>query len=163
MAVTSAIFRDAMARLGAAVNIVTTDGPAGRYGLTVSAVCSLTDAPPTVLVCVNRGSRGLPLFRENRVLCVNILRSGHADLSSRFAGGESDMALRFGDPAVWDDTAVGAPALHDAAAALGCTIVDITEVGTHAILRCQIEEARFSDEVDGLIYFQRGYHRVAAA
>ncbi|EPA9912692.1 pyrimidine utilization flavin reductase protein F, partial [Cronobacter sakazakii] len=36
-------FRDAMSRLGAAVNIVTTDGPAGMAGFTASAVCSVTD------------------------------------------------------------------------------------------------------------------------
>lgn len=39
-------FRNAMARLGAAVNIITTDGPAGRAGFTASAVCSVTDTPP---------------------------------------------------------------------------------------------------------------------
>lgn len=43
-------FRDAMARLGSAVNIITTDGPAGRAGFTASAVCSVTDTPPTLLV-----------------------------------------------------------------------------------------------------------------
>ena len=31
-------FRDAMAHVGAAVNIITTDGPAGRAGFTASAV-----------------------------------------------------------------------------------------------------------------------------
>lgn len=42
-----ASFRDAMAHVGAAVNIITTDGPAGRAGFTASAVCSVTDTPPT--------------------------------------------------------------------------------------------------------------------
>lgn len=37
-------FRDAMSCMGAAVNIITTDGPAGRAGFTASAVCSVTDA-----------------------------------------------------------------------------------------------------------------------
>ena len=50
-AVTSGVekqdFRNAMARLGAAVNIITTDGPAGRAGFTASAVCSVTDTPQT--------------------------------------------------------------------------------------------------------------------
>jgi Conserved protein/domain typically associated with flavoprotein oxygenases, DIM6/NTAB family len=41
-------FRNAMARLGSAVNIITTDGPAGRAGFTASAVCSVTDTPPTL-------------------------------------------------------------------------------------------------------------------
>ena len=40
-------FRDAMACLPAAVNIITTDGPSGRCGITASAVCSVTDEPPT--------------------------------------------------------------------------------------------------------------------
>ncbi len=47
-----ASFRDAMAHVGAAVNIITTDGPAGRAGFTASAVCSVTDTPPTLLVCL---------------------------------------------------------------------------------------------------------------
>lgn len=41
-------FRDAMSCMGAAVNIITTDGPAGRAGFTASAVCSVTDTPPTI-------------------------------------------------------------------------------------------------------------------
>lgn len=36
--VTREVFHEAMSRLGAAVSIVTTDGPGGRSGLTVSSV-----------------------------------------------------------------------------------------------------------------------------
>jgi flavin reductase (DIM6/NTAB) family NADH-FMN oxidoreductase RutF len=46
--VASREYRDAMACLGAAVNVVTTDRSAGRAGFTASAVCSVTDDPPTV-------------------------------------------------------------------------------------------------------------------
>jgi flavin reductase len=38
-------FRDGTIRFGAAVNIITTDGPAGRSGMTASAVVSVTDDP----------------------------------------------------------------------------------------------------------------------
>ena len=44
-------FRDAMASLSAAVNVVTTAGEAGRCGITATAVCSVTDTPPSVMVC----------------------------------------------------------------------------------------------------------------
>jgi flavin reductase (NADH) len=44
--------RQAMAHLGAAVNVITTAGPHGRCGITASAVCSVTDSPPTLLVCL---------------------------------------------------------------------------------------------------------------
>lgn len=42
---TSSTFRDAMVCLGAAVSVVTTDGPAGRLGMTATAVCSVSDSP----------------------------------------------------------------------------------------------------------------------
>ena len=38
---TRKLFREAMAYLSAAVNIITTDGPGGRRGFTASAVCSV--------------------------------------------------------------------------------------------------------------------------
>uniref|UniRef100_UPI001954C66C flavin reductase n=2 Tax=Enterobacteriaceae TaxID=543 RepID=UPI001954C66C len=70
-----------MARLGAAVNIITTDGPGGRAGFTASAVCSVTDTPPTLLVCINRAASVHQAFRLNQVLCVNTLGEADAPLS----------------------------------------------------------------------------------
>ncbi|EOC0465833.1 flavin reductase, partial [Cronobacter sakazakii] len=87
-------FRDAMSRLGAAVNIVTTDGPAGMAGFTASAVCSVTDSPPTLLVCLNRNASVWPVFQANGQLCVNTLAAGHEALSGLF-GGKTPMEERF--------------------------------------------------------------------
>ena len=75
-------FRQAMSHLAAAVNIVTTDGEAGRAGFTASAVCSVTDTPPTLLVCMNKSSRSYINFVENKVLCVNVLSADRAHLSN---------------------------------------------------------------------------------
>ena len=58
-------YRDAMARLAAAVNIITTDGPSGRAGFTATAVCSVTDEPPTLLVCLNRSASAHPIVTAN--------------------------------------------------------------------------------------------------
>ncbi len=66
-----ASFRDAMAHVGAAVNIITTDGPAGRAGFTASAVCSVTDTPPTLLVCLNR-SASVGRCSANTTRCASI-------------------------------------------------------------------------------------------
>ena len=41
-------FKNAMSFLSSAVNVVTTMGDAGRHGFTASAVCSVTDTPPTL-------------------------------------------------------------------------------------------------------------------
>ena len=62
----SAHFREAMSRIVTAVHILTTDGAAGRLGATVSAVCSVTDDPCSILVCVNRASRVHAAILKNR-------------------------------------------------------------------------------------------------
>ncbi|MBF6370651.1 flavin reductase, partial [Nocardia puris] len=78
-------FRAAMSNLSAAVNVVTTNGPGGRAGITVSAVCSVTDSPPTVLVCVNQSSYTHAIFRRNERLCVNVLSARDEELAGHFA------------------------------------------------------------------------------
>ena len=64
-------FRDAMSLLTSAVSVVTTAGMADRHGFTASAVCSVTDTPPTLLVCMNKASRSHAHFIENKILTVH--------------------------------------------------------------------------------------------
>src|SRR5258708_30058691 len=87
-------FREGMSRLGAAVNIITTDGPAGRAGFTASAVCSVTHSPPTLLVCLHPSSSVYDRFADNEALCVNTLKPDHEELSRLF-GGKIGMDERF--------------------------------------------------------------------
>src|SRR6201993_3712786 len=79
-------FREAMSRMGAAVHVVTTAGPAGKTGATATAVCSVSDAPPTLLMCLNRRSQTNPAVVENGVFCVNPLGDGGAEIADVFAG-----------------------------------------------------------------------------
>ena len=79
-------FREAMSRYGAAVHVITTDGPAGKGGFTATAVCSVSDDPPTLLVCVNRKSQSGPILTANGVFCVNTLGADDEALSNMFAG-----------------------------------------------------------------------------
>ena len=152
-------YRDAMACLGAAVSIVTTDGPAGRAGFSASAVCSVTDDPPTLLVCLNRGSSAYASVIENGVVCVNVLSSRHEHLSRLF-GGKVPADVRFA-AATWSTLATGAPVLADGAAAFDCRIMETVNVGTHDVLLCRVVALRSSDCADSLIYFGRDYHVVS--
>ncbi|MEH3085212.1 MAG: pyrimidine utilization flavin reductase protein F [Xylophilus ampelinus] len=153
-------YRDAMARLGAAVNIITTDGPGGRAGFTASAVCSVTDDPPTLLVCLNRSASVYPAFQANGVLCVNALGAGAQALSNLF-GGKTPMADRFA-AAGWSASATGAPVLDGAAASFDCRIVGRHAVGTHDVLFCEVLAVARQAEAHGLMYFGRGYHDLRA-
>jgi flavin reductase len=163
MSVSRQEFRDAMARLGAAVNIVTTDGPAGLGGMTVSAVCSVTDDPPTLLVCLNRGSPQNRRFKDNGVLCVNTLAPGQEALSAIFAGRSAgaNMAERFAH-GNWGPMTTGAPSLDGATVAFDCRIVEVVERGTHSVLFAEVEAVRQGEAPRGLIWFSRDYHPIGA-
>lgn len=151
-------FRDAMSRLGAAVNIITTDGPAGRAGFTASAVCSVTDTPPTLLVCLNRSASVWPTFLKNMTLCVNTLAAGHESLSNLF-GGKTPMEQRFA-AARWRPGESGSPLLEGAAACFDCKISQVVSVGTHDILFCELVALERNDDTHGLVWFDRGYHQL---
>jgi|SRR5450830_880486 len=150
-------FRDAMSRLGAAVNIVTTDGVAGRHGLTVSAVCSVTDEPPTLLVCINRNAGAHDVIRQNGVLCVNVLGAHHEQLSNAFGRRGMDVSERYA-AGNWRTLSSGAPVLLDAAVNLDCTVSRVEQVGTHSVFFCTVEDIAIASEPHGLIYFNRLYH-----
>lgn len=161
MTVSREAFRDAMARLGAAVNVVTTDGIAGRAGLTASAVCSVTDDPPTLLLCLNRASRGNAVFKANGVFCVNTLSADRHALSDAFAGkGGLDTDGRFA-LARWSLLATGAPVLEEACVvAFDCRITEVVEKGTHSVLFAEIAAIRQGAPGQALIWYGRGYHPV---
>jgi flavin reductase len=156
-------FREAMARLGAAVNIITTSGPEGDTGFTASAVCSVTDDPATLCVCMNRASSQFLAFRDARSLCVNILGAEGERLSRIFAGQEGmAMAARF-EAAHWTRLATGAPVLESAVAALDCTIAQSFSIGTHQVFFCEVKAIRLNAEPSGLVYHRRRYHPLAAS
>jgi flavin reductase len=153
-------FREAMARLGASVNIITTDGPGGRRGFTASAVCSVTDKPPTLLVCLNRNSDSNQALKDNKVVCVNTLTSDQQHLSPIFAGmTEHDYDGRFA-ATNWTTLSTGAPVMLDAGVSFDCRIVQITEVGTHSVFFCEVEAVHLGPQPEALIYFGREYHRI---
>ena len=149
-------FRDGMAQLGAAVSVITTDGPAGRAGFTASAVCSVTDSPPTLLVCINRSASVYPAFTANGVLCVNVLGGHHAELSRLF-GGKTLMAERFA-VASWSTAETGAPVLDGAVVSFDCRVTRSVAVGTHDVLFCEALAVVRHAGTPGLAYFDRQYH-----
>ena len=69
-----------MASCAAGVHVITTDGEAGRYGITMTAVTAVTDEPPTVMLCINRQSAIIPILQGNRDLCTT-----HSTTASRMS------------------------------------------------------------------------------
>jgi flavin reductase len=158
MPVTRPEFRDAMARLGAAVNVITSQGPGGLAGLTASAVCSVTDDPATILVCINRNSDNNAIIKANGVICVNVLAAGQQEVSNVFAGAtKCTVAERF-QTGTWDSMETGCPTLVGAAVVMDCRVDEVLEKGTHSVFFAHVSALRLTEPSSALMYWGRGYH-----
>ena len=157
-------FRNAMSKLAAAVNIITTDGEAGKCGITATAVCSITDTPPTLMVCINQNSEMNAVFQQNKRLCVNILNAEQKELACHFAGFKgSSMEERFSWDIWHDEKGNSVPMLKGALANLKGTVVDIRSVGTHSLFLVELDHIGIAEEGHGLVYFNRDFHHVGTA
>lgn len=156
--VSSAEYRDAMSYFAGAVHIVSTNGKKGRRGVTVSACCSLSDSPPTVLVCLMRQHEENKLFIENATFCVNTLSGNHKDLSNIFAGrGGLHQDERFATTK-WITLKTGSPVLSDALVSLDCQLVSWHVHATHYVLIGEVLAIKSHPNINALMYLNRNYH-----
>ena len=150
--------RDAMARFAGAVHVLTTDGPSGRRGTTVIAACSVSDRPPTILVCINRENVSNAAFWGNGVFALNTLHAEHETLANAFSGLTGltqDERFATGE---WTRLTTGAPVLADSIMSLDCEITETADMATHRVLFGKVTGVRIGDSLAPLTYFNRAYH-----
>jgi flavin reductase len=154
------VFREAMSRLGAAVHVITTAGPFGKAGTTATAVCSVTDAPPTLLMCLNRRSQTNPAVHQNAVFCVNTLGHGGAGIADLFAGRTGVQGAERFASGDWSVLVTGSPVLNAAAIAFDCRVVEVRSVGSHDVFFGAVQSVRLGASGPVLVYHERAYKRV---
>jgi flavin reductase len=152
-------FLAAMSRAANTVCVVTTDGMAGRFGVTVSAMTSVSaeDPDPSLLVCVHHLSPACEAIQRNRVFCANVLGSDQAYISDCFAGRTRAKGLDKFDCADWATGETGAPVLLGAQATFDCSLLHDFRVGSHRIFVGQVSKVTAEKNGLPLIYHGRSY------
>ena len=154
------MFREGMSHFAAAVSVVTTDGPGGKAGFTATAVCSVSDAPPTLLVCLNRKSGSGPILQKNQVFCVNTLGADCEAVADVFAGRTGAVRTERFATGRWSTLKTGAPVLDTAVAAFDCQVVEIRPMGSHNVIFGAVVAVRLNAANPALIFHNRAYERV---
>jgi flavin reductase (DIM6/NTAB) family NADH-FMN oxidoreductase RutF len=155
-------FRDAMRRTASGVAVLTTDGAAGRAGVTISTLCSLSMEPPSVIACVHQDNRALEIVLANGVFAANALTDGQSRVASAFAGQIPELRdNRFG-AGTWRRLATGAPILDGALASFDCRMAEAFRFGTHRILVGEVVEV--AARAGGpLVFSDRNFRQLADA
>lgn len=149
--------KDGMRRLVSGVSVISTFGADGQgFAMTVSSVTSVSDAPPSLLVCINQSTRIAPVLSIGQRFAVNVLGQSHQDVSIQCSTGEqNEKRLQTGN---WCLDAGQIPYLKDAEAVFECVVDQSIPYGSHDIVVGKIVLVRMDKKSAApLVYANGGY------
>lgn len=156
----SSNFKLAMRRLTSTVTIITATDGESRYGMTATAVTSLTATPPSILVCINQSASIHGPIDDTRKYCINLLGCDHSDLVSSFSGsltGEERFTA-----GSWAINNSDIPFLVDAQANIFCTVVQMIKHESHTVFIGRVDEVLIQGKTSPLLYQEGCLYRSIA-
>lgn len=150
------VFKNSMRLLAGGVCIVATNSNGEWGGLTMTAVCSLTIDPPSLILCVNVDAGTNRMISASKRVSVNLLSHDQLDLAELFSSSKVKGTERF-DEKRWIDMASGVPALIEALAVLDCQVIQETVIGRHSVYFCGVKAVRLQPDKRPLIHFNREF------
>lgn len=154
-------FKRGMSLMAGAVTIVTAGRGDGARGLTATAVSSVSVAPPTLLVCVNKAGEAGNAIASAATFCVNILSHENRAIADRFAGRDGLVGQQKFAGARWSEMESGSPALDDALVNIDCRVVDSVGAYTHTVFFGVVLAVRIGKVRQPLVHFDRAYRSLA--
>ena len=150
-------YRTLMRHQAGAVTVIATGQPGARAGLTATAVASLSDAPPMLLVCVQHTAGAHGLILAEKRFSVNLLTSEQRQVAQRFAGRHGISGEERFAGLQWITLTSGAPVLSDALASLDCELAEHHNFTTHTVFIGRVVDGRHQDGALPLLYFRNDY------
>ena len=150
-------FRSVMGHFASGITIITTRHEGKNYGLTASAVSSLSLDPPMLLICVNKTSNTRDAIARSQVFAVNISREHQSELVRHFASSRLDqfdgLSVSYG--------ALGVPLLDGMLATIECRVTAEVTGGTHSVFLAEVSSAQATEGMP-LISFRGRMGRFAS-
>ncbi|MEL3963055.1 flavin reductase family protein [Lysinibacillus endophyticus] len=143
-------FRNIIGRFTTGVSVITTHANGKDFGLTASAVSSLSLEPPTLLVCINQSAGTCHAISETKKFVVNILSENQNGVARQFAIPSDD---KFKDIPVLR-TQDGIPYLENCHVSIECELVEEFIGGTHKIFVGKATKATVHEQMNPLVYYR---------
>jgi flavin reductase (DIM6/NTAB) family NADH-FMN oxidoreductase RutF len=99
-------------------------------------------------------------LREAASFGVNVLSASHRELAHRFAGRTGAEGAERYEDGHWLALHTGAPLLSDALASFDCSVEEIIERHSHAILIGRVEAVRRRGGGGALVYWRGDYDQL---
>lgn len=156
----SAGLKAGMRRLAASVCVISLKDKQGiPHAMTATAVTSLTDNPPSLLVCVNKQAAAYSALLERQAFCINLLHAGQTEISRHCASKSEEGRFAKGR---WQHHPNGLPYLVDAEVNFFCANDQIIEYGSHLVAIGKLTEVFTADgSAAPLLYADGKYHSLS--
>lgn len=155
-------FREAMRAFVGNCSVLTVGAGEQATGLVVTSAISLSAEPPLLLACINRASSSYALLREAGCFGWSSLGAAHQAIAERFSGQGGIKGPARYDGAEWETAVTGARLLCGAPAAFDCTVEELLDRATHAILVGRVRAIRTTLGAGALTYWNGSYRPLAA-
>lgn len=157
--VPAADYIQAIALHVSSVCVITTTLGSERFGLTATAVSSVSAGPPRLLVCINKSGVTHDKVLAAGRFCVNVLAEEQDKVAMVFAGMGGNAADRF-ETGEWTTLKTGSPVLVGAAAAFDCTLGETCDQSTHSVLFGDVVATAERRGRDTLLYGARRFRQL---
>jgi flavin reductase (DIM6/NTAB) family NADH-FMN oxidoreductase RutF len=157
-------FEVALGAFASGVMLVTMADGRDDVGVTVSAFCPVSTAPPLILIALIDGSYAAELLDRIERFAVTVLGSGQRVLAGRFAAsGRPGARLMLDDVPHHRGTASGALIADEGLAAMECQVVSRVPAGDHLLVIAHVLFVpHISESGAPLVRFHRRYQTLAA-
>lgn len=132
--VDAAKFKAAMRCIASTVTVITSRVGTVSNGMTATAICSVSAAPPRILVVINQSNRSHASIERAGTFAINVLSEQQVSLAQHFAS-KADAPLERVEhhPGV-----TGAPILDGCVAHLECVVESQMASGTHSVFIARV-------------------------
>ena len=145
-------FKLGMRQLGSGVCVISVNAPADRFAMTATSVTSLSMAPPSLLVCVNRQASINNQIKDIGRFCVNILADEQQAVSDLCAD-PNKQHQRFNNNYWEEHQQLGSLLIKDCLASFTCDLIGQHEYGSHTIFIGEVVDVQAeSTNKKGLSY-----------
>lgn len=151
-------FREAMRRLAASVVMVTTWLDEQPWGLTVSACCSVSMSPPTLLVSLGQHTASAGAIRASGRFGISILAEDQQHVARH---GSRPGVPKFVAEYCAPPSDCVAPVVADAIAHADCKVSQAIDVADHVLMIGEVSRVVLRPGAERpLVFYARDFHRL---
>ena len=145
-------FKETLSKFTTGITVVTTNKDSFLYGKTINSFSSLSLSPPLVLFSIDIKSTKLNIFKNSKIVSINILSKNQKSISNNFAKKNPN----------WNEIEYsllknGNPIIKNCIANLDCKILEKIKKGDHIIFICKVLQVLKNNKLKPLIFFNSKY------